>query len=44
MESASPDAQLSTLNMRDVPALELHPHFYFAVFLIPTIRLLLAGT
>ena len=44
MESASPDAQLSTLNMRDVPALELHPHFYFAVFLIPTTHLLLAGT
>ena len=44
MESASPVAQLSTLNIRDVPAIELHPHFHFAVFLIPTTCLLLAGT
>ena len=35
MESASPDAQLSILSMRDVPALELHSHCHLAVFLVP---------
>ena len=35
MEPASPDAQLSILSMRDVPALELHSHCHLAVFLIP---------